>query len=51
VSYIDYDVAADQAKANEMIEKSGQTSTPVILIDDEMVIGFDQSKLDKMLSE
>ena len=32
-------------------EKSGQIGTPVILVDDEMVIEFNQSKLDKLLSK
>ena len=34
-----------------MIENSGQNGTPVILVDDEMVVGFNQSNLDELLSE
>jgi glutaredoxin len=33
-----------------MIIKSGQRSVPVIVIDDELVIGFDEGKLEKLLS-
>jgi len=33
-----------------MMEKSGQLGVPVILVDDEIVVGFNQSKLDKLLS-
>ena len=50
IPYIDYDAAKDKVRAKEMIEKSGQIGTPVILVDDEMVVGFNQSKLDKLLS-
>ena len=35
----------------EMLQKSGQqTHVPVIVIDDEAVIGFDQRRLDSLLS-
>ncbi len=48
---MDYDVASDKDKAKEMIKKSGQMSVPVILVDDEFVVGFNQSKLDELLSK
>ncbi len=48
--YTDYDVAADKDKAKEMIQKSGQMGVPVIIIDDEIVVGFNQAQLDKLLS-
>jgi glutaredoxin-like YruB-family protein len=51
ISYIDYDVAADKEKAREMIQKSKQMSVPVIIVDDEVVVGFDQAKLDSLLSQ
>lgn len=51
VTYEDYDVSADKEKAKEMIEKSKQMVVPVIVIDDtETVIGFNQSKLEELLS-
>jgi glutaredoxin len=50
VSFTDYDVGKDRVKLKEMIDKSGQMSTPVILVDDEIILGFNQSKLDKLLS-
>jgi glutaredoxin-like YruB-family protein len=49
INYTDYDVAKDKSKAKEMIKKSNQRGTPVIIVDDEMIIGFDQLKLDKLL--
>ena len=49
ISYQEKDVAADRDAAREMIEKSKQMGVPVIIIDDEIVVGFDQAKLDELL--
>jgi len=43
-------VAADREKAQEMIQKSGQMAVPVIMIDDEIMVGFDQARLDELLA-
>jgi glutaredoxin len=43
-------VAQNKKKSKEMIERSGQMSVPVIIIGSEIIIGFNQSKLDKLLS-
>ena len=43
-------MAADRDKAKEMIQKSGQMGVPVITIDGEVVVGFNQSLLDSLLS-
>ncbi len=45
VAFTDYDVAHDLGKRQEMIQKSGQMGVPVILIGDEIVVGFDKEKL------
>jgi glutaredoxin-like YruB-family protein len=50
ISYTDIDVAQDREKAREMAEKSGQMSVPVIIIDGEIVVGFNQVQLDKLLA-
>ena len=51
VAYEEHDVAADRTAAAEMIEKSKQMSVPVIIIDDkDVVVGFNQAKLDELLS-
>jgi hypothetical protein len=34
-----------------MIEKSGQMGVPVILVDDEVVVGFNQKRLDELLAK
>jgi len=51
ITITDYDVGEDRARANEMIEKSKQMGTPVIFVDDKMMIGFDQKKMEKLLEE
>ena len=50
VEYTEFNVAEDQAKAKEMIEKSGQMGVPVIIIDKEMMVGFDKAKVEKLLA-
>jgi glutaredoxin 3 len=51
IPYVDYNVIADRDKAKEMIVKSGQKAVPVIIVDDEIVVGFNQAKLDTLLSQ
>ena len=43
-------MAKDRTKAEEMIERSQQMGVPVIIVGDEIVIGFDQELLDSLLS-
>jgi glutaredoxin len=43
-------VAEDREKAKEMIEKSKQMGVPVIIVDGEIIVGFNQAKLDSLLS-
>ena len=50
IAYTDINVAADREKAKEMIQKSGQMGVPVITVDGEVVVGFNQTTLDKLLS-
>ncbi len=50
IAYTDINVAADREKAKEMIQKSGQMGVPVITVDGEVVVGFNQATLDKLLS-
>ena len=50
IPYEDYDVAKDREKAIEMVQKSGQQGVPVIDIDGEIVVGFDQKKIDSLLN-
>lgn len=45
VQYTEYNVGADTDKRKEMIDKSGQMGVPVIDIDGDITVGFDQTKL------
>ena len=49
VEYADLNVAEDEAARNEMVEKSGQMGVPVIMIDDEITVGFDQERIKGLL--
>ena len=49
IVFTDYNVSLDSAKRDEMIKKSGQMGVPVIFVDNEMVTGFDESRLKQML--
>jgi glutaredoxin-like YruB-family protein len=49
VRYTELDVASDQGAAQRMVSKSGQQGVPQTEIDGQMVIGFDQKKLNQLL--
>ncbi len=49
IVYTEYNVASDLEKRKEMVEKSGQMGVPVIVIDGELTVGFDQSRISKLL--
>ena len=50
VAYTEYDVASNAEKKKEMIEKSGQMGVPVILIGNELIVGFNKPKISQLLS-
>jgi len=49
ITFDDVNVAANPAKAREMIEKSGQQGVPVTDIDGKIIIGFDKDALKRAL--
>lgn len=49
IAYDDFNVASDLEKRKEMVEKSGQMGVPVILIDGELIVGFDKAKISRLL--
>ena len=49
VAYTEFDVAHDLERRQEMIQKSGQMGVPVILVGDEVIVGFDKPKIAKLL--
>ncbi len=49
VKFEDKDVATDEKAREVMLEKSGQMGVPQIDVDGEIVVGFDEQKLKKIL--
>ena len=58
ISYAEHSVAEEadgvmffnfNQNLKDMIKKSGTQFVPVIIIDDEVVVGFDQGRLDNLL--
>jgi glutaredoxin 3 len=50
VEYTEHDVASDVEKRKEMIEKSGQMGVPVITIGENVIVGYDEEELRRLLS-
>jgi len=49
VKYQEFNVAEDEVKREEMIQKSGQFGVPVIVIGGDLFVGFDQRGITKAL--
>lgn len=49
VQYEDYNVGEMKDKLQEMVELSGQRGVPVLKIGEEVIIGFNQPKIDQAL--
>ena len=50
IAYTEHNVAVDREAAKEMIDKSKQMGVPVIMVDDEVAVGFNEAKLDSLLA-
>lgn len=49
VAYVNHDVASDMEKRKEMIDMTGQMGVPVIRIENDVVVGFDEAKVKELL--
>ncbi|MBX4192447.1 glutaredoxin family protein [Candidatus Parcubacteria bacterium] len=49
VQYTAHDVASDAAKRQEMIQLTGQLGVPVIVINDNVMVGFDRDRIAEKL--
>ena len=49
IQYEEYDVIKDVKRREDMITKTGQMGVPVIEIDGQFVVGFDERKLKELL--
>ena len=50
IEFENINVSDDEEAAQEMIEKSGQMGVPVIVIGDEVIVGFDKYKIMEVLN-
>jgi S1-C subfamily serine protease len=51
VKYTEHDVSVDKAAADEMVRKSGQMGVPVVIVGDQVIVGFDRKRLDKVFAD
>ena len=49
VPFVDYNVGQDMERRKEMVEITGQLGVPVIKIGDDVMIGFNQEQMAKIL--
>jgi glutaredoxin len=49
IAFEDFDVGVDTVKRQEMVQKSGQMGVPVIIIDDQIIVGFNKPKIVELL--
>ena len=49
ISFEERDVAGDQTAGEEMVRISGQMGVPVIVIDGEVILGFDLARIDEVV--
>lgn len=47
IPYQEFNVAADDAAREEMVQKSGQLGVPVIDIDGEIYVGYNKAEIEK----
>ena len=49
IAYTVYNVAEDPAALEALEARTGQQATPVVVVGDEVVIGFDRGRLQRLL--
>ena len=49
IPFTEYNVAADQRRADEMVRKSGQMGVPVIDVHGKIIVGFNQAEVERAL--
>lgn len=50
ISFREIDVSRNQEAAERLVRRSGQMAVPQIDIDGHLIVGFDQAKIDRLLS-
>jgi glutaredoxin-like YruB-family protein len=49
ITFTEHDVATNMEKRQEMVDLTEQMGVPVIQIDDDIVVGFDEEKVKELL--
>lgn len=49
IEFEDFDVSTDLEKRKEMLDKSGQMGVPVLLINGEIIVGFNKPRIVELL--
>ena len=49
IAFTEHNVAADMEKRKEMIDKSGQLGVPVIDVDGQVMVGFEEASLKSLI--
>lgn len=49
IAYQEIDVSKSREGAQDMVRKSGQRGVPVIDIDGNIIVGFDQARIDQLI--
>jgi len=49
IRFKEVDVSRDERAARDMVRRTGQQGVPVILVNNRPVVGFDQTKLKRLL--
>ncbi|HUW41380.1 MAG TPA: glutaredoxin domain-containing protein [Rectinemataceae bacterium] len=50
ISFTEYNVAADLRRADEMLRRSGQMGVPVIDVNGRIIVGFNQTEIERALT-
>ena len=51
VTFDGIDVSQNKEASQEMVTISGQMGVPVIVIDDQVIVGFDKAKIDPLIKK
>ncbi len=49
IAYSELDVSVDRLAQEELVKLSGQMGVPVIVINEQVVVGFDKARIDSLL--
>jgi glutaredoxin 3 len=50
LTYEEYNVVTDIERRNEMIQKTGMTSVPVMIVNGKMIMGFNKNQIENALN-